>query len=125
LTLTYVVNAPPEFNPDYPQTNGGGAAVDVADPKQIAITYAVRDPDTASGSPANQYKIWPSFEYSLNNGNSWQTIDAGYLEDGDLESAERRQTLRIRWKRSSAKRNLPRGLLIYQIKKKLICERRL
>jgi len=96
------MNAPPEFDPDYPQTNGGGVALDAANPKHIAITYAMRDPDTASGSPANQYKIWPSFEYSLNNGNSWQTIDAGYLEDGDLESAERRQTLRIRWKQSSA-----------------------
>jgi len=82
------MNAPPEFDPDYPQTNGGGVALDAANPKHIAITYAMRDPDTASGSPANQYKIWPSFEYSLNNGNSWQTIDAGYLEDGDLESAD-------------------------------------
>ncbi|MBY0376665.1 fibronectin type III domain-containing protein [Patescibacteria group bacterium] len=84
VTTTYVVNAPPDFDPDYPSTgNGGVGAVENAD-GTVTINYSVRDTDTATGTTPNT--ILPTFEYSLNNGSSWATIISGNLAAGDLSA---------------------------------------
>jgi len=73
VSITYVVNAPPEFNPDQPPS------VNVASSTEVQISYSVRDPDTDAGSPANQWKVWPSFKYSLDGGATWYSISTTTL----------------------------------------------
>ncbi len=85
VRVVYVQNAPPEFNPGY---GTGGVSVSqssAADATlgKVMISYSVRDPDTDVGSPANQYKITPSFEY--NTGSGWTAIPSQYLATGDLD----------------------------------------
>ncbi len=63
VTTTYVVNAPPELQ-NVTATQGSDGLV--------TISYDARDPDTASGSPANQGHVTPSFEYW--NGSSYSAI---------------------------------------------------
>jgi hypothetical protein len=73
VTLIYVVNAPPEFDPSQPPT------VNVISSSNIQINYSVRDIDTDNASPQNQWKLWPSFEYSLDGGNTWYPISTTTL----------------------------------------------
>jgi len=73
VSITYVVNASPEFNPDQPPS------VNVASSTEIQISYSIRDPDTNEGSPQNQWKLWPSFEYSIDNGTTWYSISTTTL----------------------------------------------
>jgi hypothetical protein len=73
VSITYVVNAPPEFNPDQP------SSVNIASSTEVQISYSVRDPDTDTGSPANQWKVWPSFKYSLDGGTTWYSISTTTL----------------------------------------------
>ncbi|MCU0652968.1 MAG: fibronectin type III domain-containing protein, partial [Candidatus Pacebacteria bacterium] len=86
FSMTYIVNTPPEFDPDFPATGNGGAAAVFTSPNEINISYSVRDPDTDRGRAENQYKIWPSFEYSLDNGDSWQIATSTYLGANDMDS---------------------------------------
>lgn len=67
ITLTYAVNAPPDFeaSPTASQDSGG----------LVNISYSVRDIDTTTGSCVNC--VTPSFEYSLNNGDTWTAITSG------------------------------------------------
>jgi hypothetical protein len=86
FSLTYVVNAPPEFDNSF-GTNGI-SAFQVSDPQdllwgRVRIQYSIRDPDTTQGSVTPGY-ITPRFQYSLDNGNTWNDITATYLRDGDL-----------------------------------------
>lgn len=84
VTTTYVVNAPPDFNTDYPSSgNGGVGATENAD-GTVTINYSVRDADTATGATPNL--ITPSFEYSLNNGSNWSSISSGNLAVGDTST---------------------------------------
>jgi hypothetical protein len=69
--MVYVVNASPEFDSGY-GTNG--VIITATSSTEIGVSYSVLDSDTDTGSPSNQYKIWPSFEYSLDGGNSWVDI---------------------------------------------------
>ncbi|MDI6717739.1 MAG: hypothetical protein QMD86_01680, partial [Patescibacteria group bacterium] len=70
-TITYVVNAPPNFDSTY-GTNGvtvvQNATSSDANYGKVQITYKVRDADTLSGSPANQGYITPSFQYNIGGG---------------------------------------------------------
>ncbi|NTW22956.1 hypothetical protein HGA34_05485, partial [Candidatus Falkowbacteria bacterium] len=81
VQVQYVVNAPPELDPVY-----GVQAIQNND-GTVAISYKPRDPDTTSGSAENQGKVWPSFEYSLDNGASWQLISSGLPEDATTSKA--------------------------------------
>ena len=87
VTLTYVVNAPPEFNPDYPTPGAGGVSVNVASSTQIEITYSIRDPDTTSGSVTPGY-ITPSFQYSLDGGQTWYNATSSCFNQGDWSNKQ-------------------------------------
>jgi outer membrane protein assembly factor BamB len=86
FSLTYVVNAPPEFDNSF--GSNGISAFQVPDPQdllwgRVKIQYSIRDPDTTQGSVTPGY-ITPRFQYSLDNGNTWNDITSNYLRDGDL-----------------------------------------
>ncbi|TAN33428.1 hypothetical protein EPN28_02670, partial [Patescibacteria group bacterium] len=66
VQVTYVVNASPEVQNVTAVANSDGT---------VSISYQVRDTDTDSGSPANQYKITPSFQYCP-SGTGCQSITA-------------------------------------------------
>ncbi len=90
VTVVYVVNAPPEFNPDYPEVGDGGVqGFQISDKEdqdwgKVRIKYSVLDPDTTEGTETPGY-ITPSFEYSLDEGGSWSEITGTYLNQGDLD----------------------------------------
>lgn len=68
VTLTYVVNAPPEFS-------GSPTATQNAD-GSVSIAYTIRDTDTSTDT-GSVGLVTPSFEYSIDNGAHWSTITAG------------------------------------------------
>ena len=68
ITPVYVVNVPPDFETTATATHGSDGLV--------TITYSVRDTDTASGT-VTPNEVTPSFEYSLNNGSTWNDITTG------------------------------------------------
>ncbi len=72
VTLTYVVNDAPDFDPNTSVT----ASQQTSD-GYVAISYSVRDDDTASSGVGCPLCITPSFEYSLNNGSTWTSILTG------------------------------------------------
>lgn len=79
VTITYVVNAPPEIKDN---TITASQIIDQADANwgKFQINYSVKDVDTNEGSPENQGKISPSFFYdltgncALTDNNCWQAI---------------------------------------------------
>ncbi|MBI2462801.1 MAG: fibronectin type III domain-containing protein [Candidatus Spechtbacteria bacterium] len=94
VLLTYVRNAPPEFD----STFGGGVGVTVSENANgtATITYSVRDEDTnsnntsvASGSmtgkirPIQSDNTSSGFEY--NTGSGWNTITTTYLSNGTAD----------------------------------------
>ncbi|MFH0854631.1 MAG: fibronectin type III domain-containing protein [bacterium] len=72
ITLTYVVNAAPSFNPDYPSVSDGGVSgtqiSDSEDAKygQVKVMYSIKDEDGSTGNEATRNYITPTFEYSTN-----------------------------------------------------------
>lgn len=68
IIVTYVVNAPPDFE-------AAATASQNAD-GTVTINYSVRDIDTTSGTATRGY-ITPSFKYSINNGGDWNDITIG------------------------------------------------
>lgn len=84
LTMTYAINAPPEFNSDYPTSSAGGVtASQVSDANdanwgKVKIDYSVRDPDAAAGTVDPGF-ITPSFSYRLTGSGSFISIDSAYL----------------------------------------------
>ena len=82
-TVTYVVNAPPDFNPAYPGIDGTGVSASENSNGTVTINYSVRDIDTDTGTTTPGF-ITPSFEYSVNGGGSWSPITSGYLAGSDL-----------------------------------------
>ncbi|MCK4453915.1 fibronectin type III domain-containing protein [Candidatus Parcubacteria bacterium] len=85
VTLTYVVNAPPEFNPDYPSPSAGGVSAVQNSDGTVTINYSIRDPDTTSGSSTPGY-ITPSFEYW--NDSSWVSCTTMASGDTDNKAVE-------------------------------------
>ncbi|OGD34112.1 hypothetical protein A2988_01360 [Candidatus Azambacteria bacterium RIFCSPLOWO2_01_FULL_46_25] len=83
VTLTYVVNAPPDFDATY-GTNGISVAQNTSD-GTVTINYKVRDVDTSTGTNTPGY-ITPSFSYSLDGGSNWVSITSGYLGASDLSN---------------------------------------
>jgi hypothetical protein len=79
VTMTYVVNSPPNFDATY-ETNGVG--VTFSSSTVTTISYKARDIDTNTGTAGNQYKIWPTFEYSTTSGSSWVSIATSSLISG-------------------------------------------
>ena len=73
VTLTYVVNAPPAFNPNYPSTGLGGATASQQTDGSVTVSFSARDPDTTQGT-TNPGSVSPTYQYSLNNGGSWTAI---------------------------------------------------
>jgi hypothetical protein len=87
VTLTYVVNAPPEFDSTY-GTNGV-AISQISDPNnsnwgKVQIDYAIRDIDTTTGTSTPNY-ITPTFEYTL-NGTDYLPIDLAGITFGNAPS---------------------------------------
>ncbi len=78
VTVQYVVNAQPEFDPNYPSAAAGGVSAVQNSDGTVSINYSVRDPDTSTGTLTPGY-ITPSFEYSLNGGSSWTAIASSTL----------------------------------------------
>ena len=85
-TLTYVVNAPPTFDQTY-QTNGFGITRNET-PGIFNFLYKIGDTDTSDASAGNQYKLWPTFQYTLDDGGTWTTIISdqlsGYTTDNPV-----------------------------------------
>ena len=79
VTVTYVVNAPPEFNSSSP------ASAHQESTGEVKINYSIRDPDTTQGTVQPNY-VTPSFEYSLDGGTSWSAIDCSYMASGDCDN---------------------------------------
>ncbi|HCO99546.1 MAG TPA: hypothetical protein DIT56_02995 [Candidatus Moranbacteria bacterium] len=76
VSLKYVVNAKPEFNPDFPTTGVGGMSAIQNESGSIAIDFSVRDPDTTEGT-ATPNLLTPSYYYSLDNGANYVQITSG------------------------------------------------
>ncbi len=72
VTLTYVVNAPPEF------ATAPTASQSAVDGK-VRLDYAALDPDTAASGVNCPNCVVASLRYSLDNGSSWTTIPSQYL----------------------------------------------
>lgn len=81
VTLTYVVNAPADFEASY-GTNGISVSQNTSD-GQVVINYRLRDVDTSTGTVTPGY-ITPSFAYSTDGGNNWTNITSSYLGASDL-----------------------------------------
>ncbi|MCL0056704.1 fibronectin type III domain-containing protein [Dehalococcoidia bacterium] len=86
VTLTYVVNAPPEFNLDYPTDGAGGVLAFQGPDTKVHISYSIRDINTHYYGVARPGYVVPSFEYSLDGGASWATIPSTALAPGDLDN---------------------------------------
>lgn len=69
--VTYVINAPPIFESDYPNAGDDGVGASQVF-KVVVIDYAIQDPDTVTAT------ITPSYHYSLDSGNTWSEV----IEDG-------------------------------------------
>jgi len=67
VTITYVVNAVPEFE-------GGQTTASQGSDTMVTISYSIRDTDTTSGSTTPNY-VTPTFEYSLNGGGAWNDVN--------------------------------------------------
>ena len=69
-TLTYVVNAPPDF-----QSNPTAVQATSSDPNwgKVYINYSIRDID-ADGDNPNNYYVIPTFQYSTDGGSTWNNI---------------------------------------------------
>ncbi len=81
IDITYVVNAPPEFN-----ATDGLVVSQVSDSSstnwgKVSIAYSIRDSDTSTGSATPGY-ITPSFQYNI--GGSWTSISSGDLSTNAL-----------------------------------------
>jgi len=76
-TMTYVVNAPPSFDSTY-ETNGFGITRS-STPGIFNFKYKVGDTDTETGSGGNKNTLWPTFQYTTDNGDNWTTISPNNL----------------------------------------------
>ncbi len=71
VQVKYVVNARPQFNPDYPSTGNGGVSATESATGTVFINYSVLDSDTNTGSITPGF-VTPTFQYSLDGGSSWE-----------------------------------------------------
>lgn len=84
ISLSYAINAPPEFDTNYPSASAGGAtATQISDSAsenwgKVQIDYSLRDPDTSAGTATPGY-ITPSFSYRLTGSGSFIAINPTYL----------------------------------------------
>ncbi|MBX4191247.1 MAG: fibronectin type III domain-containing protein [Candidatus Doudnabacteria bacterium] len=87
VTISYVINTAPEFDPDYPTTAAGGVSASQvtnsasSDYGKVLINYRIRDTDTTNGQ-ANPGFVTPTFEYNIGGG--WISITSGFLGATDL-----------------------------------------
>ena len=82
VTVQYVVNATPTFDPDYPLPGDGGVSAIQNPDGTVTINYAILDSDTTEGSATANF-VTPTFQYSLDNGDTWAGIDSAHLAAGD------------------------------------------
>ncbi|KKU34963.1 MAG: RCC1 repeat-containing protein, partial [Candidatus Wolfebacteria bacterium GW2011_GWC2_46_275] len=83
--ITYVVNAPPEFD-----SVASTTATQVSDSAnenwgKVVVNYSVRDSDADTGTAQPGY-VTPIFEYNIGSG--WQPISSSTLATGDKENKE-------------------------------------
>lgn len=84
VSLTYVVNGSPQFNPNFPGLAGGGVTAIQNPDGSVTIQYSVRDEDSTTGSIQPGF-VTPSFEYSTDDGNTYFAIPSNRLAAGDLD----------------------------------------
>lgn len=87
ITITYAVNARPEFDMTY-GTRGVSVSSQASD-GTYAISYKIRDtdsPQSSNGSPGAGY-VSPSFEYSVDSGGNWTTITGGLSANATTSKA--------------------------------------
>ena len=89
VTIKYVINLAPQFDTTF-GTNGVTVS-QVSDKTdahygQVKIQYKPFDPDTKSGSTANQGHVTPSFQYY--SGGTWVNIPSQYLGATDLNNVD-------------------------------------
>lgn len=75
VTVTYVVNAPPEF------TGDSVTASQRSSDGKVLLTYSIVDPDTASSGVNCPNCVIASFERSINGGESWTAISTDRLSN--------------------------------------------
>ncbi|MFH0853982.1 MAG: fibronectin type III domain-containing protein [bacterium] len=76
VSLSYAVNAAPEFNPDYPALGNGGMTASSTSSNLVNIVYSIKDPDSSEGTVTPNF-VAPFFYYSTNNGELWNIIESG------------------------------------------------
>jgi len=81
VTVTYVVNTPPEFSTSSPPTAQQQST------GEVKINYSIRDPDTTQGTVQPNY-VTPSFEYSLDGGTSWSAINCSHMGAEDCANKQ-------------------------------------
>lgn len=90
VSVTYAVNAPPEFNPAF-GTNGVtisqiSSSSDLAKWGKVQIDYAIKDIDTDTIGNVTRNYITPTFEYSLNGGGAWSDVNLANVTFGSAPS---------------------------------------
>ena len=71
VTISYVVNEQPQFSTTTAATASQGSD------GLVHLVFSAADPDTDSDGAACPNCVIPSFEYSIDNGASWNPISAG------------------------------------------------
>lgn len=85
VTVQYVVNSTPEFDPNYPLTGDGGVSAMQNADGSVTINYSIIDNDTTQGSASAGF-VTPTFQYSLDNGSTWAGIDSSAMNTGDTDN---------------------------------------
>jgi len=82
IHLTYVVNARPDFNVDYPSSSAGGSVASQDTDGSVSLGYSVRDADATTGTYSPGF-VTPSFQYSIDGGSNWVNIASTSVAVGD------------------------------------------
>ncbi len=85
ITVTYVVNAPPNFDPSDSVSAVHETDPDSPDVGKVLITYNIRDVDTTTGTTTPGF-VTPSFQYNIGGG--WVAINSQSLAAGDTNNKE-------------------------------------
>lgn len=93
VTVTYVVNDPPEFSysghPESVVQNSDGT---------VTIVFGVRDPDFSTDADGLASS---TFQYSLNNGSSWSSVVSNVSESGYASASTSRALHSTNWATST------------------------
>jgi hypothetical protein len=89
VSIQYVVNAPPEFDANFPTAAAGGVSViQIATSTdsnfgKVKIDYSIKDVDSTTGSFTAGF-VTPTLQYNIGSG--WVNIPSQYLDSTALDS---------------------------------------